>query len=545
MPQFLTASRDRLVEFFKKMSKKNRIILAIVLVAIVAFSIIVAYLLNRVKYAVLYTDLSASEAGQIMSVLEEDGVTAKMSGTDTILVPESQRDDLIVELASSGYPQSGLTYDIFNSADFGATDEETKTLKQYQLQENLRTTINTVDKVKDCTVLINLASSSSYVQTANSTPATAAIVLQLEDDQTLSDDEAKIIANILLGSIPKLTIDNVKITDTNMTYYNLADEDSSDDTTGTSNLDETSSQIELTEQMKSILKSQVQELIATAVGKDNVAVSVGLTLNFDSKSVNSVEFEPPVDGSDTGIARSTQEIRSAIYGTDGTTDTSAAGTSSNGVSADEYVSTDTGTQNSYSATDTYNYEINEIQTQLDKVGAKVDALSVSILVNSSVDGMGDSNTLQKIKNLAADAIGVDDNYISVETMAFAEDSSTIDWNAVQEDQKEALQAIMIRDIAIAGIIGLAVLFTAYMILRHLRRKKEQEQEQQLALAGVGQYIDTMLGGDELGGISQEEERDLLQNLMENRSSELERVEAIVEKYPEVAAQIVRNWLNDD
>jgi flagellar M-ring protein FliF len=542
MPEFLKTSRDKVVEFFKKMSKRTRITLAIVVVAIIAFSVVTAYLLNRVNYAVLYTDLSSSEAGQIMTELKTEGVDAKMSGTDTILVPADKRDDLIVSLASSGYPKSGLTYDIFKSASFGATDEETKTLEQYQLQENIRTTINNMDKVKDCTVLISLASSSSYVQTSNATPATAAIVLQLEDGKTLSDTEAKTIANILMGSVPKITLDNIKITDTNMTYYNLKDEEKTDDSSDSnSNLDATSNQIDLTEKMKALLKTQVQDLISTAVGKDNLAVSVGLTLNFDNKSSNSVEFSPPVEGSDNGIVRSSQQIRSALYGTDGTTGTSAAGTSSNGVSASQYVTTDTGKQNSYNATDTYNYEINEVKTQLDKVGAKVDALSVSILVNSSIDGMTSSDNIQKIKNLAADAIGVDPNYISVETMAFS-GSDSVDWNTVQANQKAAMQSIMIRDIAIAAIVGVAVILAIFLVLRFLH-KRNQKGDEKLALAGVGQFFDATLGDG--AGISPEEEEDLLQNLMENKSSELERVEAIVEKYPEVAAQIIRTWLNED
>lgn len=56
----------------------------------------------------LYSDLSLQEAGQLTEELDSRGVKYDLSnGGTTILVPESQADQLLVNLAAQGIPNSG------------------------------------------------------------------------------------------------------------------------------------------------------------------------------------------------------------------------------------------------------------------------------------------------------------------------------------------------------------------------------------------------------------------------------------------------------
>ncbi len=79
---------SRASDSFRKMEKKKRLLIAVSVSVVIAAGVIGALLLNRVSYAVLYSGLSAEEAGAIKALLDERGVQAKVQGMDTICVPE-------------------------------------------------------------------------------------------------------------------------------------------------------------------------------------------------------------------------------------------------------------------------------------------------------------------------------------------------------------------------------------------------------------------------------------------------------------------------
>ena len=162
-------------EWLKKLEKRQKIILAAVIVLVVLIGVIGAALLNHVTYTTLYAGMDSEQAGTVLDTLNEMGIPTKTKGSDTILVPEKQVDQVRMELAAKGIPDTGLKYDLFsNSSSFGSTDLERQTYLQYQLQENLRKTITRMDKVKDCVVLVNLPSNSSFVVSKETMPASAA-----------------------------------------------------------------------------------------------------------------------------------------------------------------------------------------------------------------------------------------------------------------------------------------------------------------------------------------------------------------------------------
>jgi flagellar M-ring protein FliF len=154
-------------------------------------------------------------------------VKAKAEGTDTILVPEVQADELRIRARAQGYPSTGLNYDIFPiPTEVGSTDLERQTYLQYQLQENMRTTICRMSRVRGCIVIVNLATSSSFVLSDNATEASVAVLLSLENNETLTNAEAKTIGAFVMKCVPKLKLENVSIVDSEMHYYDITSEGS-------------------------------------------------------------------------------------------------------------------------------------------------------------------------------------------------------------------------------------------------------------------------------------------------------------------------------
>ncbi|MCL2539084.1 MAG: flagellar M-ring protein FliF, partial [Oscillospiraceae bacterium] len=111
-------------------------------VAVLAFSIIVAIILNRKPYAVLFAGMTQQETAEIASKLQEMGEDYKIEKGDTILVLKDREDRLKALLVSEGYPKSGLTYDVFTSnVGMMSTDFERKQYAILALQDRMAATI--------------------------------------------------------------------------------------------------------------------------------------------------------------------------------------------------------------------------------------------------------------------------------------------------------------------------------------------------------------------------------------------------------------------
>ncbi len=536
------------------MSKMMRVIIVAALVFIIVFSVSMAVVMNKVDYTALYSGLSASEAGEIMTLLEEQGVDAKVQGTDTILVPDKVADKLRISLAAQGYPKTGLNYNLFTEGSgFGSTDVETQTRLQYTLQENIRATINCMDKVKDSIVIVNMATNSSYVSSANRTEASAAVMIEPERNQTLTVQDARSIAEFVVKSVPALRLENVSIVDSAMQTYDILSVDAVAAANDESSTEDYSTvQRVLIEDMKAVLEKQVLRVLEPALGKGNVAASVNLSLNFDDESVSSVKFAPPVEGMTSGLVRSSETLRDSVRDLGGDQPYDSVGTDSNGVSATEYVydDGDGGAARSESISEIYNYELDEVRTQIEKAKGAVTDLSVAVLLNSAI---ADSDSVVKAaKNLVANAIGVSANYVSVEALPFVqsavdEDLSFADYLQLSQDgMKRSSRNQLIITLAIC----LAALIAVLMVLLFVKKLLAPPAPEPALEGAPGGLVDITLDEESGGGAEKEKmttAEEVNQALLESlytKSEITEKVEQLIEADTEASVQLLKSWLND-
>lgn len=520
-------------DFIQNIGKKKLILLAGLVAVVLAAGIIGAVVLNQVHYTVLYSELDASEAGTIKTLLDEKGIKSKVQGTSSILVPEEQADELRIQLASEGYPSTGLNYDIFSgSSALGSTDLERRTYLQYQLQENMRATIRGMEKVQDCVVIVNLASDSSYVVSDNQTDASVAVMLKLKDEEKLSGTEAKTIGEFVMKCVPNLKQENVSIVDSKMNYYDITGKEEETEETYSA------SQQQLTEEMKQTLTDQVVRVLEPAMGSGNVAVSVNLSLDFDKQTVSKVEFTPPVSGETEGLIRSSEEISNAVNGS--TESGGQAGTDTNGSGTPAYVAeTSASPDGELSTSNTYNYELNQIQTQIEKAQGSVQDLSVAVLVNANVEGI-DAYAGQ-VKSLVAQSIGVKPDYISVEMLPFVDNAGVGD--AFSQQQK-VIDNMSQRKM-IVNIIEVVAILAAVVVIARLFIKKPQRQAMEPLAVGAGNLVSLTTGDYEDEEALEASPTYDLTDLVLKKSTEAEKIEELMDRYPETVAQILRVWLSED
>ncbi len=528
MSDFVSAVRRQTGEFFKKRSKTQKVLMGIGAAVLVAVIVLVAVLGGKVEYEVLYTGLDEAEAGDIMVRLEDMGVAAKAQGSSTIVVPADSADEIRMTLASEGYPESGLNYDLFgSSATLGATDLQMQTYLQYQLQENLRSTILKLDRIKDCVVIINMPSESLFVLSSDETAASASVMVEVKNGEKLANEEVKAIANLVLKSVSGLELENISIVDSSMNLY---------DVTGETEEVYTTTQYELTQLTQETFKQQVLSVLTPVFGEDNVSAAVNAVLNFDRETVSSVEFDTPKEDADNGLAVSMEELYELRQG--GDPEEGAPGTDANGVALSEYVYEDAELSDFQTISRAVNYELNELHTQIEKQQGTVEKLSVAVLLNSSLNNEDYS---ESIVRLVSNAIGVDESSVTVESLPFMENQS--DETALSEvfdEQATVMDSLKKKDLTQTLIIAGTAILLVLVVLGFLRSILRSRNSNKVAVASAGETVDVWVDEEEHAA-----PEGLLDITLSGKSKSVEKIEDFVEKNPAAAAQLLRNWLLDD
>lgn len=526
MNNILENIRTQLKQFFSNLSKKERNRLITLVSVVIVLAVVAAYLLGRTTYGVLYSGLTPSEAGRMLESLEAMGVDSKTEGVDTILVPEDQISRLRMQLSAEGYGSDEFDYSIFDSGTgFGSTDQERQAYLQYQLGSHIGTTIKRMDKIENCAVIVNLPRTSSFALSGTNQPASVSVLLEIRGRVQLSASEANSIGEIVLGAVPGISKENIRIVDSVMNVYSL---DANDASNAIGNIN---SKLELERQTRESLENQVVSLLTPVFGASNIRTAVHVELDFDTTLINSVEFEPPVEGETDGIVVSLHELYEwSRYGDEAT---GVPGTDTNGMGITEYPYGDLGQDELYRqiARDV-NYEINETRTQIEKAKGSIKTLSIAILLSDEIEEDYSAN----VRNLIANAVGVSDTYISVERLPFLEDPTVSD---IISQQNAEIRSIWIRELITTIIKALVVVFLALALFSLIRFIVNAFVQRKVDYEGVNINVLAGAGDDELL-------ESMYKDINLNAKSEgIEQLEKFIDKDPQAVAQLLRNWLTDD
>ena len=119
-----------------------------VIVASVALLILAFSWSQKEEYRVLYSNLSESDAGQVVQKLKEMKVPYRAEAGG-IFVPAGQVYDARLQLASQGLPQGGgVGFELFDKTSFGTTDFVQKLNYKRALQGELARTVMAIGTVE-------------------------------------------------------------------------------------------------------------------------------------------------------------------------------------------------------------------------------------------------------------------------------------------------------------------------------------------------------------------------------------------------------------
>ncbi|MGL2530134.1 flagellar basal-body MS-ring/collar protein FliF [Helicobacter pylori] len=292
---------QRIVDFFIKLNKKQKI--ALIAAGVLITALLVFLLLYPFKekdyaqggYGVLFERLDSSDNALILQHLQQNQIPYKILKDDTILVPKDKVYEERITLASQGIPKtSKVGFEIFDTKDFGATDFDQNIKLIRAIEGELSRTIESLNPILKANVHIAIPKDSVFV--AKEVPPSASVMLKLKPDMKLSPTQILGIKNLIAAAVPKLTIENVKIVNEN------------GESIGEGDILENSKELAL-EQLRykqnfeNILENKIVNILAPIVGgKNKVVARVNAEFDFSQKKSTKETFDP------NNVVRSEQNL---------------------------------------------------------------------------------------------------------------------------------------------------------------------------------------------------------------------------------------------
>lgn len=306
----------QLSTIFLNLTKRQKIVAISSVVAVVALIVFLLLFTRAPKgsgeefsgYSVLFANVEPSVSAQIIAQLEMDGVKYKLADENTILVPNKDVYRERIAVASLGIVQASKTkpgFELFDTNSFGATEGEQRIKFQRAIQGELSKTIESLEPIERASVYIAFPKESVF--TERQTPPTASVVVKLKNGSLLDYGQIDGIKRIVSGSIPNLSLENVKI----VTQDGIA---LGEDSVAMQNEQEAArikAQLRYKHEFESNYEAKIIDMIARFVGsRDKVTAKVSIEFDFSQTDKEQEIFDP------NSVVRSEQNIEEHKVGRD-------------------------------------------------------------------------------------------------------------------------------------------------------------------------------------------------------------------------------------
>lgn len=532
MNERLTKVKTDSTKFWSSRTRNQKGAIIIPLIVIIALAGILTYYSTRTEMVPLFSDLSATEAGQIKEVLAAQGTVYELTnGGTTILVDEKEANDLKVSLAAEGYPETGgISTSFFSeNAGFGMTDNEFNVLKKAAAETEIANMLTRIEGVKDAKVGITLPESSVFI-TADEQVSTASVMLTTAPGHKFTDEQIKTLYNLVAKSVPNLTTDNIEISNQYAEYFDL------NATSGNSTSPSTAEgRMAIQKDIERDIQRQVQNMLGTLMGQDKVVVSVTTDVDFKQENREENLVEPVDEENMEGLTISAQRITETYTGTGSI----ASGTPEAENVTDNFTDYQEGTtgDGEYERVEeTLNNDVNRIQKVIQESPYKVRNIGIQVMVEPPVadDPSSFSPELQgNIEQILGTIVRTSMDREYAQDLTEEEIAERIvvvtgqQFYGKADADAQSTPVIPWWVWVIGGILLAAIGLLIFFILRSRKQKQEQE---------------------ELEILSRQEDL-IVEDISEEKETEAtirrKQLEKMAKEKPEDFAKLLRSWIAED
>lgn len=535
MQERLKELLNKVIDWWKGLTVRQRTMIVCVGAAVILAFAILGTVLSRPRYTLLKECESASEAAQIKDILDsEGGYTYRISDDGLrVEVGTNQIGDANLLLAANNIVSPRYTIDNVTAGGMGITESDKQKRYVVMLQDELEHDfIGMFDAIKDATVILKIPEANGTL-IAKEEESSASIALKIDGDFT--SDNAAFLARAVATALGNKSTKNISIIDTSTGNMLYTGEEDYTVTYATNN------QMAVKQQSEMVVGSKVKNALLGTNGFDDIQVAVNLAIDFSTKEITDHNYYAPENSTQGLLAEA------HIYTSDSTAGPGdVPGTDSN----DEpttYVLDTNGEQSTSVSEEDYKYVPGETITKETVTGiidyttssAAVTAIDYNVITEEDAkrQGLLDAADLNweeyKAANVGRTRIDVDPDLVNVVAMATGIPAENIAIVAYTENwfvDKDGLN-IGASDIIVFVLILLILGLLAFVILRSMMREKAPEEpEEELS-------VESLLESTPMNEIENIE--------VEPKSEERLVLEKFVAENPESAANLLRNWLNED
>jgi flagellar M-ring protein FliF len=195
------------------LSLRQKISLALAVVAVAGGLFWFARWRTDRDYTVLARGLSAEDAGQVVARLKETGVDYRVDSSDgTVRVRSAAVAELRLQLAAEGLPKTGRAgFELFDKVNLGTTEFAEKINFQRALEGELERSVGTLGEVRAARIHLTPPKDSIFLD--HREPAKASVLLTLKDGASLNPKNIQAITHLVASAVDGLTPDAVSILD--------------------------------------------------------------------------------------------------------------------------------------------------------------------------------------------------------------------------------------------------------------------------------------------------------------------------------------------
>ncbi len=523
----------KILEWWNKFTAKQKtIIVAIAAVVIFTFAIII-YAFTRPQYTRFGTYEDTKVAAEIIRILDDAGIQHRESQDLLVIeVEKSQVPEANYAIASQGYRPDSLTYEDYVKSGMSVTNSDKE--KQYNLflQAELRQAFSTLEPVRDILAYVNVPRQDGTLIASERQDASAYIQLTLNGN--ISSSQAAAIAKCAATLLGNETTANITVMDQDMNILFSGGDDY-----GSAGVAHTLH--ELRNQAESMISNQVRRVLYGTKQYDMIEVTSHLVMDFSSYEETTKEYSAP-DGRDEGMLATRDQFESeSTNGLAG-----VPGTDSNGEGGDRntYVNPDSANSESSSTETHEDFLPNEYLRNAASPAGAIDYSSSSMSIamiryheyyEEQVDAQGllDGISWEEFKSAHSEdiSIAVEDAYYDMAANATGIDRQSITIIAYESPvffDKEGLN-VEATDVLSIFMIVLILALLAVVVLRSMKSRQEATEEEELSVESMLQSTpDTVEDID-----------------VETKSETRKMIEKFVDDNPDAAANLLRNWLNED
>lgn len=521
--------KEKLQKLLQDKTKIKYVILAVAgLFLVIVLSVILLSSLKREEYAVLYSNLKPDDAGNILTVLSQEGIPYKVEGNGTIImVPKEKVHETRLKLASKGLPSGKVVgFEIFEEPKLGTTQFQENINYIRAVEGELVRTIKHLDAVADAKVNIALPKDSIFVKEEEE--AKASVIIKLYPDKDLTKEQVKAIVFLVSRAVNNLKPENVTVVDNRgRVLSDLLDEEQGI-VTGDKAVD-------IKRKIEKQIEKDIQSMLAKVAGPERVVVKATVDLEMGKVNQRDEIYDPDKVAvvSERKIKESETESPQGVN--------APPGTPTNVPPVMNVPIFSGGTKQKEKSDITTNYDVSKSLIETQKPLFVIKRVSVGVMIDGRYKEIKDKDgnitkqfeprsqqEIQSYENLIKSAIGFNPERGDQVTVI------SVPFEAVKEEQVEPQKTDILK-LIIAGILLVILLILIIFTLLKIRKKK--------AIETTPEAMGLQLAAAQQAAKAYEEEKSIIESFED--IPEYLKVLKIAEENPELIANLISKWLKEE